>query len=61
MVEDCRTCKHRASKNYYTIRCDIWTPKIKNWLKYKDEGTGRMCCYIRCQYYERGEFDDRQR
>jgi len=32
IIENCFTCKNRISKTYNTIRCKIWTEKLRNWL-----------------------------
>ena len=59
-IENCFTCKNCISKNYMTIRCSIWTEKIRKWLipdnpeKYDpDNLVGRMHHSIRCQYYKK--------
>ena len=62
-IQNCFTCIHCVSKNYMTIRCDIWTKKIRDWLMPQDTDikdpehlVGRMHHSIRCQYYEKGDY-----
>ena len=56
--ENCLTCENCISKHYTTIRCAIWTFKIKDHLYKESDGEevkhslGRMWNTTRCQYYE---------
>lgn len=56
--ENCLSCKHRLSKTYHTIRCEVWTERIRKHLLYKGEDVtsslvGRMWCDTKCQHYSK--------
>lgn len=52
LEENCKTCSHRLSKNYHTVRCDVWTPRLKT-LGYEADCECRIHSCIKCQFYDR--------
>ena len=54
MRENCRSCSNNLSKNYLTIWCAIWTPKMKVY-GYTNDDQCRLPSLIRCQFYKKDE------